>query len=206
MKPLDNTTSASTATREKILDAAEQLLVEKGCAATSMRAIASKAKVNLAATNYHFGCKEGLFAAVIHRRITPINQQRLKSLDDLEVEERKLSTRELVEAFLAPLARTDLPEHLPAVIARINSEPQAGLRDILQSEFTEVAARYHAALSQAIPYISDEDIRWRFHFLVGSMLHLVGLLKPFGVEESNTSRKEKFEKLVIFAVAGLEAT
>lgn len=206
MKPLDNTNSASTATREKILDAAEQLLVEKGCAATSMRAIASKAKVNLAATNYHFGCKEGLFAAVIHRRITPINQQRLTSLDDLEAQDRALSTRELVEAFLEPLARTDLPEHLPAVIARFSGEPQAGLRDILQSEFIEVAARYQAALAQAIPYISDEDIKWRFHFLVGSLMHLAGLLKPLGVEQPDTSRKEIVEKLVIFAVAGLEAT
>ena len=68
--------SPSIATREKILDAAEILFIERGFAATSLRAIASKAGVNLAATNYHFDSKNGLLAAVFHRRVAPINEQR----------------------------------------------------------------------------------------------------------------------------------
>ncbi|MFT4714758.1 MAG: AcrR family transcriptional regulator [Candidatus Azotimanducaceae bacterium] len=205
MAPQNKANPASAATREKILDAAEQLLIEKGCSGTSLRAIASSAGVNLAATNYHFGCKEGLFAAVIHRRVTPINKQRLVSLDELEATKRVLSTQEIVEAFLQPMASTDLPEHLPAVIARISSEPQQGIRAILQSEFMEVASRYQTALILALPLVSEEDVVWRFHFLVGGMLHLVGLFKPLGVRESELSKKERFQKLVTFAVAGLAA-
>ena len=205
MTPQCTPNSASAATREKILDAAEQLLIEKGCSGTSLRAIASIADVNLAATNYHFGCKEGLFAAVIHRRFTPINKQRLASLDELEAAERVLSTQEIVEEFLQPMASTELPEHLPAVIARISGEPQEGIREILQSEFKEVVSRYQTALIRALPDASHEDVVWRFHFLVGGMLHLLGLFKPFGVKESGLSKKERFQKLVTFAVAGLEA-
>ena len=59
--PLENATS----TRDRILDAAEELFVEMGYAATSLRAIAQLADVNLAATNYHFGSKEGLLAAIV---------------------------------------------------------------------------------------------------------------------------------------------
>ena len=58
-------------TQDRILDAAEQLFVERGYSATSLRAIANEAEVNLAATNYHFGTKEGLLAAVIHRHMHP---------------------------------------------------------------------------------------------------------------------------------------
>jgi AcrR family transcriptional regulator len=205
MSPQDKSNSASAATREKILDAAEQLLIEKGCSGTSLRAIASSAGVNLAATNYHFGCKEGLFAAVIHRRFTPINEQRLASLDKLEATGLAISTQEIVEAFLQPMASTDLPEHLPAVIARISGEPQEGIRETLQSEFKEVVSRYQAALVRALPHVSGEDVVWRFHFLVGGMLHLLGLFKPLGARESGLSKKERFQKLVTFAVAGLEA-
>ena len=49
--------NAAADTRERILDAAESLFIEHGFAATSLRAIATLAQVNLAATNYHFGSK-----------------------------------------------------------------------------------------------------------------------------------------------------
>lgn len=48
---------AQSDTVERILDAAETLFAEKGFAETSLRLITSKAKVNLAAVNYHFGSK-----------------------------------------------------------------------------------------------------------------------------------------------------
>lgn len=48
---------AQSETVERILDAAEQLFAEKGFAETSLRLITSKAGVNLAAVNYHFGSK-----------------------------------------------------------------------------------------------------------------------------------------------------
>ena len=68
---------AQSETVERILDAAEQLFAEKGFAETSLRLITSKAGVNLAAVNYHFGSKEELFEAVLTRRLDPMNQQRL---------------------------------------------------------------------------------------------------------------------------------
>lgn len=48
----------SGGTKARILDAAEDLFVEHGFEAMSMRQITSRAAVNLAAVNYHFGSKE----------------------------------------------------------------------------------------------------------------------------------------------------
>ena len=61
-------------TSSRILDAAEALFIELGFAATSLRSIASRADVNLASAHYHFGSKEGLLGACLHRRIGPINE------------------------------------------------------------------------------------------------------------------------------------
>ena len=47
-------------TRASILCTAEALFIEHGYAATSLRLITAKAKVNLAALNYHFGSKQAL--------------------------------------------------------------------------------------------------------------------------------------------------
>ena len=49
---------AQAGTVDRILDTAEVLFAQKGFAETSLRAITSKAGVNLAAVNYHFGSKE----------------------------------------------------------------------------------------------------------------------------------------------------
>ena len=71
-------------TKERILDVAEHLFADSGFTATSLRDITSAAGVNLASVNYHFGSKEGLLSAVLHRRIGPLNERRLARLDEIE--------------------------------------------------------------------------------------------------------------------------
>ena len=71
-------------TREKLLDAAEQLFAEHGIFGTTLRALTRSAKVNLAAVHYHFGGKEGLLDAVVERRATAMNRERLRELEELE--------------------------------------------------------------------------------------------------------------------------
>lgn len=54
-------------TREKILEAAGELIAEQGLARTTNKSIASGADVDLAAINYHFGGRDGLYLAVLSR-------------------------------------------------------------------------------------------------------------------------------------------
>ena len=60
-------------TAERILDAAEALFSEKGFAETSLRNITTKASVNLAAVNYHFGSKKELIKAVMSRYMNELS-------------------------------------------------------------------------------------------------------------------------------------
>lgn len=52
--------------REKLIDAGLELFGELGFVATSTRSIALKAGQNIAAINYYFGNKEGLYIAVLN--------------------------------------------------------------------------------------------------------------------------------------------
>lgn len=52
-------------TKERILLAAGDIFGKKGFTGTTIRAIALEAKVNIAAVNYHFRDKEGLYSAVL---------------------------------------------------------------------------------------------------------------------------------------------
>lgn len=52
------------ATRQRILDSALDLFGERGLTGTTVRDIAARAKVNVAAISYHFGGKDELYRAV----------------------------------------------------------------------------------------------------------------------------------------------
>ena len=55
--------------KNSILDAAENLFSEIGFDASSTRAIAAKAGINTAMLSYYFGSKDGLYKAVLERRL-----------------------------------------------------------------------------------------------------------------------------------------
>src|SRR5258706_14091939 len=97
----------SADTKTRILDAAEQLFMEHGFEATSLRQLTSSAAVNLAAVNYHFGSKEELFQAVLTRRLDPMNQERIELLAKLEREsgEKPPACERILPAMLVPALR-----------------------------------------------------------------------------------------------------
>ncbi|MEM7646778.1 MAG: TetR family transcriptional regulator [Pseudomonadota bacterium] len=59
------TAAEKTETKEKIIDVARELFAQFGYNGTSIRQIADQSGVNIAAVNYHFGGKGGLYWSVI---------------------------------------------------------------------------------------------------------------------------------------------
>ena len=55
------------ATKELILEAARESLREQGYSATSIRAVAERAGVQLSLVHYHFGSKQAMLVAVLER-------------------------------------------------------------------------------------------------------------------------------------------
>ena len=194
----------STDTRDRILDAAESLFVERGFSATSLRAIADKAGVNLAATNYHFGSKKGLLVEVFHRQMGPINEQRLANLDQLEMSGQPATARAILEAFFTPFVQDDVYITAPAVIGWIYSEPEAVTRPVFEHEFIAVSIRFQNALAEVLPQLEQDELNWRFHFMIGSMIHLLKLNAPLGMGPSRSSFEDGLERLINYSIAGLE--
>ena len=63
-------------TRQRLLEIAGQIFAQRGYARTTSKEICKRAGANIAAVNYHFGGKEGLYAAVLeeaHARLVSID-------------------------------------------------------------------------------------------------------------------------------------
>tara|TARA_R110002110_G_scaffold351436_2_gene561429 strand:- start:221 stop:832 length:612 start_codon:yes stop_codon:yes gene_type:complete len=191
-----------SSTQDCLLDAAEALFIENGYSATSLRSIADRAGANLAAAHYHFGSKQGLLATLVHRRLTPINQARLKALDELAANDSTPDIRSVLGAFLYPVAESADVKNLPALIGRIHSEPPAVIKEMLEKEFGEVASHFIAALAKSLPDLPLEELHWRFHFVIGAMLQTLTMPEPLGAQQQ-VSLDVKFEQLINFAIAGL---
>jgi AcrR family transcriptional regulator len=65
MSSLDRRSVKGQATRERIISAARDVLMEHGHAGTTTRAVADAAGVNLSQVHYHFGGRQGLLIAVL---------------------------------------------------------------------------------------------------------------------------------------------
>lgn len=208
-----NTPNLGT-TPDRILDAAERLFAEAGVLGTSLRAITAAADANLASVHYHFGSKEGLVEAVLARRLEPLTRERLETLERLEkgVDGAAPPLESILDAFLGPAIRSGVDPTLRPflrLMGRMFAEAAAHDFALVHHHFGTTAQRFTAALQRALPYLSPQDIAWRFHFMVGAMVHVIvhperlgrmtgGLCEPGDVEAT-------LAHLIAFVVAGLRA-
>ncbi|NGP05140.1 TetR/AcrR family transcriptional regulator [Rhodococcus sp. 14C212] len=92
--------------RERMIDAAEELIAEGGIAAMTLRQVHARAgQSNRVAAQYHFGSKSGLIAAVVERRMSIINEHRRVILSRIGQAGRAVTSRELVEALTIPFVQ-----------------------------------------------------------------------------------------------------
>lgn len=95
------------ATREKLLACAGRLIAARGYAATTSKEICQLAGTNLAAVNYHFGSRDGLYEELL-RAV----HDHLMSLDAIqEIEASDATPREKIRRFLAIFLRQTLIEN-----------------------------------------------------------------------------------------------
>jgi len=177
-EPVSSSAEAAN-TKTSLLDAAERLFAHEGVDRASLRSITQAAKANLAAVHYHFGSKEGLVREVLARRLGPLNQRRLELLDAAEKGGGAPALEATVRAFVQPAM--EMVEHnegghaFARFVCRTFSEPDEDFRDIVLEQFREIRERFSVAFSRALPGLPREELFWRFHFMVGSMVHTAGL-------------------------------
>ncbi|GHX81575.1 transcriptional regulator, TetR family [Vibrio cholerae] len=165
-----------SSTKEKILDVAEGLFAEYGFNDTSLRTITSKAGVNLASVNYHFGDKKTLVRAVLNRYLEAFMPEMKQSLERLN-ERDDYDMAEVFEALRAPLRslselRPNGTSRFMLLIGRGYTDVQGHLRWFITNRYNDVLTLFTDSVLKANPNLTRETLFWRLHFTLGTCVSL----------------------------------
>ena len=204
------TGTAPFSTKDRILGAAEELFAQYGFSGTSLRQVTSRADVNIAAVNYHFGSKENLVNEVFRRRMDEMSDKRLSALK-AAVEQHPGELEPILAAFVEPALAMAQDRHGGAsfvrVIARAYAEKNDSLRKFLSDQYGHVPREFAKAIAACMPALSKEELYWRLDFLSGALTYAMsdfGLIKrPTGASD-HSHRARAARELIRFAAAGIQ--
>ncbi len=200
-------------TPERILRSAEKLFSERGIDGVSLREITSDSGVNSAALHYHFGSKIAVLEKIFEMRAKPIAQRRMQLINELEYNRQgRPMVEDVLRAFLRPALESQSTPDGDAfrlLRARLAFEREEVRRRVLDTAFNESSQMALVALARALPRLDVQELHWRFHFLLGSMVYSMarpGRIESLSEEQVDTSDWESaLERLVKYAAAGFRA-
>src|SRR5690606_13734939 len=198
-------------TKDRILGAAEELFAQFGFSGTSLRQVTSRADVNIAAVNYHFGSKENLVNEVFRRRMDDMSAHRLSALK-AALAQHPGELEPILAAFVEPALAIAQDRHGGAafvrVVARAYAEKNDSLRKFLSDHYGHVLREFAKAIAACVPALSKEELYWRLDFLAGALTYAMadfGLIKrPTGTAEK-AHRERAARELIRFAAAGFKS-
>ncbi len=208
-----NRTPQALSTPERILKSAERLFSERGIDGVSLREITTDSGVNSASLHYHFGSKIAVLERIFELRAAPIAQERERLLAQLKVNRQgRPKVEDVLHAFLRPALEaqgTADGDSFRMLRARLAFERVEVRRRVLDHAFNRSSQMALQALAKALPHLNAEELHWRFHFLLGSMVYTMaypGRIESLSAQKIDTRNWEKaLDRLVTFAAAGLRA-
>ncbi|RYV01745.1 TetR family transcriptional regulator [Shewanella sp. OPT22] len=198
-------------TKTKILNAAEKLFAERGFSETSLRLITSKAEVNLASVNYHFGSKKELIRAVLARYLDLFMPTASRAIGSLDKQNSTLD--DVFSCLVQPLLdMNQLHEqgtsNFLQLLGRGYFESQGHLRWFITTHYQEPLMKFVHAVQACAPHIPAAEMFWRLHFTLGTVVFTMASSDALvEIAESDFNEKNDIEavirKMIPYMAAGV---
>lgn len=202
-------------TKVKILDAAETLFADKGFNGTSLREITSLAEVNLAAVNYHFGSKKELIKAVMSRYLDELAPKLEQVFVEICQNKSQPSLSEVFSAVIEPLVslndfRNNGTTIFLQLLGRGYTDSQGFLRWFISTQYPNMISVFVEAVKKAYPELTAEDIFWRLHFTMGTIVFTMSSSDALiDIAQNDFDQalniEEVIKKVIPFVAAGVAA-
>lgn len=201
-------------TRERILNAAEELFAANGFDGTSIRDVARLADLQLAAIGYHFGPKEDLFDTVIRRRAEYMSASRQEALAALKSQfpGGPVPLEHLIRAYVRPFIESASHgdrgwRNYAALMGRLANSALG--TEVIARHYDATARAYLDAFRETLPHVAEQELVDGFTYMVAAMLALcadTGRAERLSKDASTThSVSDALTPLVGFLAAGFRA-
>jgi len=159
-------------TRQRILETAADVFAENGFHKTTVREICTRAEVNVAAVNYHFGCKENLYKEVCIHALGLSSRE----CDRIGAAARNTLPEQQLERFIHTFLSEILDQSTKVVAGKIMawemSEPSGVFDFIIDDIIKPNHDRLCGIVAALLGPRADEDMVKQCVFsIVGQCLH-----------------------------------
>lgn len=212
------TKSVEKETKQKLMDAGLSLFGLHGFEATSTRALAQQAGVNLSAIPYHFGGKEGLYRAVMEHvigtkldEIGPGLEQVLAVCRDPEAGREALleSMRALVRTMVSVMLGDPESRAFSQIMMQEQIAPTAAFDLFHEGFFARVHGVWTALLGRLLGQPDSLELRLRALSVMGQMVifrvGMTGILRVVGGDRLSDEHLECIARLCMQQVEAIAA-
>ena len=186
-------------TQARLMDAALDLLAERGEDGVTLRELTDAADANVAAVSYHFGSLKSLFDAAIEHALERYLDAQQAAVSAVPPE---ATLEELAAAFARPmisaLTKGGRDRAAIRIVARAAIDPPEGW-DRFDARFDEIRADVLRVLKTHLPGVRAPELIFRTRCAAGMLNWLA--LAPVGGELRGKSEKQA-ERLLVPIVAG----
>ena len=213
--PVDTSSPPSSApdTRQRLLDAAGEIFAQRGFRDATIREICQRAGANIAAVNYYFRDKEGLYAAVIqYTHAFAVEKYDVAAshgpAGDGAPEQ---ALRGFIRAFMDRLYDAGRPAWHGRLPAREMVDPTGALDELVQ-RFVRPQAGVLMDIVRTLlgPLAAEDDVRLCAMSVVGQCLHyhhsrpvITRLFPDFAYHPNDVARLA--DHIADFSLAGIAA-
>jgi AcrR family transcriptional regulator len=207
VKAPDKGDSLAACTRARLLEAAGEVFAQRGFREATVREICKKAGANIAAVNYYFQGKEGLYAHVVEYA-----QSCMRSAYPLAIERDappEARLRQFIGMFLWRVLDDARPAWHTKLMSREMVEPTAALDQVVASTIRPTFTALSSILAELLPQASSDQLRLAAASIIGQCLmhrHCRPVLdrlfpgQAYGEKEMTLLT----EHVTAFSLAGLE--
>src|ERR1043165_5194937 len=122
--------TASERTRERLIEAAGEMFAELGFHHTTVREICNRAGANIAAVNYHFGDKTGLYTEVVRQSMRAAQLDTVRVAFDQHASPENI-LRAVIKARLESLRSLDLSDWHFRIFAHELANPTPAMKLVI---------------------------------------------------------------------------
>ena len=164
---------AADPTHAKLLDAAGAVFAERGFHDATVREICARAGANIAAVNYHFGDKLGLYTEVLRTAVRGDQLERMRSVAGQNVPPEQ-ALRRLIKLRLRGVGEGDRPARLVLLMAHEFAQPTPAMSRVVNEALRPMYDRLRDIVGAILGLPRDHDTtRLCTHSVIGQIVHYV---------------------------------